>query len=614
MPEADSNQVAPDVPDRRSPSIGAASTLVVAGIALLLGGMGLGLLLSAHRAPEQGAYAPPVIPGRAARVRPPRPPVQSPAPEPRPVAGAAVPANPGSVRIEAPPAQPEAVAVPEVSFAPPDSGLRVVGGSARDAVAAASALLDGARSKDGKKSGVRWAVSALADPPLDGARAVVVVEGGALRVGLVAPPSLASDPVATLLPPRALASEALSGVRLEVGAEHVGAALASLGALLGGDADRALSCLDGAGDGIGVRILGAYAHLLRGELPAVHARLLGLGSEPEVGPVARFLTGAALLLDGNPREALRDLSAAVSARPSYWPARLLAGAANDRLALPEAARDAYAAVLAAVPGRPEAVVGYAPHLAIADRPAAVSMVERLLAERPALVSAWWQLAWLRRTGGTSEDLQKEVDALEHVVASKPDEADAFGALGGARSRWAAAGGGVEAYRAASVAFARQCELTPDDGLAWFNRAATLHQVALETPLEGDRSALARRVAETASIYLKALARGLARTDAARVHFNLGLLLDAVQTWPEKGIPPRGCRAARVTPTRPRWPPTPAMPKPASRWSRSGSASGTSRRRLAPSRRCRPASTRASARCSRRRSRTFEATRPRRSGC
>ncbi len=519
-------------------------------MALLLGGVALGLVLSSGRAEPQGAYEPPVVPGRPPSKGPLRAPKATDAPAAAmagsggptpPKAGGADPSptatNSPTGVVAAPPAATRA------PFGAADFGIVVTGpGAAKGVEDAEYILKPGAAAWGLPASAARSALVVVADPdadaPLGNARAVVFVGDDSIRVRRVSPPPLDSDPIAGLVPPASLVGDALVDVRLPVNAGMRGSAVAAFGLLLSGRTGDAALVLDVARTFLmvegkpqqelpGTRILRAYALLLTKNLPKVHDEVLGLGADPDVGPVARLLTGAALLVDGNAREAVRDFTAALAARPGYWPARLLLGAANDRLALPEAAREAFAAVLAAAPGRPEAVVGYAPHLAATDRAAAVTLVEGLLEQRPLLVSGWWQLAWLRRTGNTSEDLRREVEAMEHVTALRPDDADAWGALGGARSRWAQSGGGVAAQRAASEAFARQSVLAPEDGLAWFNRAATLHQVALETPLDGDASALEPRIAEAGAAYAKALARGLSRSDAARVHFNLGLLLDVL---------------------------------------------------------------------------------------
>lgn len=548
MPATVSTAPAHFPPLGRSSTRGATATALLGGMTLLLGGLGLGLLLASGRAAPQGAYEAPVLPGRA-RVARPRPatgplaPPPTPAKEPGPATPTVAPAA-STPPVAPPPTGAEVVKVPSArpAFRPGEVGVVLTGADAAavalDAARDLSPAGDPAAATPSAPAATRVVVvsDADADAPLRDARAVVALEADALRVRVVSPPPLSSDPIASLVPPASLVGDALADVRLPVPEASRAGAVAAFGLLLADrpvDALRVLRATRGleAGAGApaptGARILRAYALLLTKQLSAVHDEVLGLGADPDVGPVARLLTGAALLVDGNPREAIRDFTAALAARAGYWPARLLLGAANDRLALPEAAKEAYASVLAAVPGRPEAIVGYAPHLATTDRAAAVSLVEGLLAERPSLVSGWWQLAWLRRTGSTSEDQRREVEAMEHVTALASGDADAWGALGGARARWAASGGGVAAQRAASEAFARQCELAPEDGLAWFNRAATLHQVALETPLDGDATALAPRVAQARTAYGKALARGLSRTDAARVHFNLGLLLDAL---------------------------------------------------------------------------------------
>jgi hypothetical protein len=154
------------------------------------------------------------------------------------------------------------------------------------------------------------------------------------------------------------------------------------------------------------------------------------------------------------------------------------------------------------------------------------MVTRLVKARPDLVPAWWMLGWVRRQGDTSEDARAEVKAFETVVFLKPRDPDAWRELGTAQLRWADVAGGLDARRAAAAAFAEQVTLQPKDGLAWFNRGSVLHQLATEEPLAGDAARFAERLAEVRTCYAKALAAGtLGKPDAARVHHNVGLVID-----------------------------------------------------------------------------------------
>ena len=152
------------------------------------------------------------------------------------------------------------------------------------------------------------------------------------------------------------------------------------------------------------------------------------------------------------------------------------------------------------------------------------------------------LAWVRSDAGTSEDLQAAVVALEHVVGIVPDDASAWADLGGARWRWAGSGGGASAMLGAAEAFARQTDLAPLDGTAWFRRGAATHQAALDGPADVDPTALRARLLEARTCYARALTLGLPKDQAARVHFNLGLVTEYLPS----GTPPTAGVAATAS--------------------------------------------------------------------
>jgi len=386
-----------------------------------------------------------------------------------------------------------------------------------------------------------------APPAAARAGGVVEVEPDAIRVVSTPPMPSERDPIADLVPPLGLVGAVLEGTSLPVAPASRGAAVVALARLTARDGVGAAKALEGAVATPGVRVLRAFAALARRELPAVHELLYGLGDDLALGPVARLITGAALRADGNAREAVRDFEAAVRARPAYWPAHLLAGEAyeSDDLRLPEKAAAAYGAAADSAPREPAVVLGHAYYRAIAkDAAGARSEVERLLADHADLVPAWRLLSWIRAGSGTSEDLRAAAEALEHVTTLEPADARAWGELGGARWRWGAAGGGPAALWSAAEAFASQTALAPHDGLAWFNRGGTLHQAAVTAPLGGDATSFLARLGQARTCYAKALGSGLARRDAARVHFNVGLLLETLPTLApaEDGLPSRAADA------------------------------------------------------------------------
>ena len=284
-----------------------------------------------------------------------------------------------------------------------------------------------------------------------------------------------------------------------------------------------------------MRVLRAWGALLAGDGAAVHAALEGLGRDPEVGPAARFLTGCALLAAGSAKEALRDFEAATSERPAFWPASLMAGVANEALDLEDHADAAYAAVLAVVPDQPTARLRRAALLATPapgaatspeDRAAAQRRLEQLVADRPRFAAAWAALARVRARGDTSEDVRGTATAFERVAALREKDPRAWGDLVAARAAWARRGGGADAYASAAEAAARRTALAPDDGLAWYDRGALLHQWALDFAAgppgaEGFRA----RLAEARPCYGKALGKGLEKPIAALVERNLGFLLE-----------------------------------------------------------------------------------------
>ena len=444
-----------------------------------------------------------------------------------------LPAIPAAGPTAAPTAAP--TPPPSVAPAPSGDGLVVVGPGAAETAAAASraaGTAPGPRSRfvtgpdeDGRPGAALPA----------GARAVVALGEGTVML-MRARPAVADDaPDDAFTTPLAFVGDVTAGLPLAVPAPSRAAAVAALAAVLVGDGKAAKAALAGAPEAAGVRFLRAWAATLEGDAAGTHAALEGLGHDPDLGPAARFLTGFALLTSGSAKEALRDFEAALAERPAFWPARLMAGVADEALDLEDAADAAYAAVLAVAPDQPTARLRRAALLATppagraptpADRATAMRRLEALVAERPRFAAAWGALARLRARGETSEDVRGTATAFERVAALREKDPRAWSDLVAARAAWARAGGGGEAYAAAVDASARWTALASDDGLAWYDRGALLHQWALDFAAgpPGAESFFAR-LKEARVCYGKALAKGLPKPTAALVERNLGFLLE-----------------------------------------------------------------------------------------
>ena len=479
------------------------------------------------------------------------PEVEGPAPAPAATAPAATAPDVPAPAATAPAATSPAVPAPRDP--PPVMGrepfLVVVAGPEMSVVAADA----GRRARD---AGL---VTARAEPFVfktsleQGTLPDVEVRAEAGTVLLVAGPEavVGVDPVGDLVPPIRLLGPLLRELPLPVAKAAHGPAVVALAAILAGDGRAALTQLDTvaaptspATADAGLRLLRAAAALVVRDYPAVHKATFGLAEDPTLGPAARVLTGAALRADRNPAEALRDFEAALVVRPDLWVARLLLAEAceTEELQFPDRAAAAYAAVLKAAPDEPAALLGHAYYIAKSDRATARAQLERLVARAPGAAGGWRMLAWVRADAGTSEDLQAAVAALEHVVAIVPDDASAWGDLGGARWRWAGSGGGASAMLGAAEAFARQTDLAPLDGTAWFRRGAATHQAALDGPADIDPTALRARLLEARTCYARALTLGLPKDQAARVHFNLGLVTEYLPA----GAPPAAGVAATAS--------------------------------------------------------------------
>lgn len=557
------------IPPSPGRSRGASLSGLLAGLALILVfvAAGLSLLTRRRAAPGSDAAAwaavPPPPTARTKPARPRRtPPPEVPVP-PGPPVPPAHPAPPEPLRPEPLPAEvptpepPPRVDGPKVPDPTPDPApgpaaealvgpppyVTFVGGPGAAAVALAAA--EQARALD--------LLTRLTEPfafEANEARrspASVQVELDDAGLTLRASPELepGPDPVADLVPPTRLLGPLLRDLALPVGRARRAEAVVALAALLGGDPASAARVLDaalaapgtdGAAGDRGLRVLRAAAALAAHDLPAVHAAAFGLAADPVLGPTVRVLTGAALRADGNPPEAMRDFEAALAVRPGLWIARLLLAETceTDELRFADRAAAAYAAVLEAAPNEPAAVLGRAAGRARSEPAEARADLERLLRARPGVAAAWRLLAWVRASGKTSDDVQAAVAALERAVALVPDDPTAWAELGGARWRWAGTGGGWPALLAAAEAYARQTDLAPTDGTAWFRRGAAIHQAAIDRPGSpggpggpsgGD--ALRTRLLEAKACYQRALDLGLPREEAARVHFNLGLVAEVV---------------------------------------------------------------------------------------
>jgi tetratricopeptide (TPR) repeat protein len=492
----------------------------------------------APAAPEPGAPEP-AVPGPAAPdPTMPDPTMPDPAPAASPVA--ATPAPPPDPGPTAPPA---AAAPPPVASPFPSGafGVWVVGEEAGVLASAASRLLleDGAFRPAGSGPRPEIALRSPGSPsetvPAD-AQAVVEAHASALVLRSAPSRAVEVDDRVDATRPLAVAGPALAGVRLEVQPGLRARALASLAALVAGDAPRADDVLAEGSRDPGVRALTAYASLGTANLPLVHSALQGLEDDVDVGPLARFLTGAALLADGNAREAMRDLRASGEMRP-FWPARLFQAFAEHRLGLDSEALASYEAVLAAAPGRPEAALGRAIVLARRDRAAALDALRALVAEHPDVAPAHAHLARLHAEGDRPEDRRLEVEALERYVALRPKDPTGWEQLGLARFRWARGGGGRGLLAAAAEAFAQETTLRPESAMAWYNRGAALHQLATERGAAAvDVGTVRSRLRDAADAYATALSRGLLGPDAARAHYNLAIVRESLGERP-------GARAA-----------------------------------------------------------------------
>ena len=435
-----------------------------------------------------------------------------------------IPSDPDLARpSDARPAEPGAAARP---LATPESpAARDVALEGRGALEAAVLADDWVTAKGLFARGTRGIAFAVAAPgTATSARVRIgVVDGGIVLLAARAPDD--EDPEGGIDPPSALVEPVLSGVKLAVTPAGRPAAVAALALLALRDGAAAGKVLAGAPPDAGVRVLEAYAALVAGDSKSPHAALAGLENDPEAGAVARFLTGAAMLQGETPKEAVRDFDAALLARPAFWPAAMLKGAAYEDLGLAAEAAEAYRVVLAGDPRQPVARLRLSALLAETDLAAATRDLQGLVAERPAFAGAWRALGEARHRGESADDVTGEVEAFERLAALRPKDPTAWDALGGAQARRAARGGGAEAYAKALEAYAQYAAVAPEEGLAWFNRGAVLLQEALDPAAGGGARSFRERLAEARTCFAKALARGLRRDVGARAQFDLGIVLD-----------------------------------------------------------------------------------------
>jgi tetratricopeptide (TPR) repeat protein len=430
---------------------------------------------------------------------------------PPPAASAGRPASPSPVRPSPAPANPWAVAVRGVQAGDLVDALARLAREATPSIPAAAAL--------------RFAPDAGAEPAPD----VTAIEASRAGVTLVSsPPSPVVDAERPdALVPLWLVGETLRGVRLPIRPDARPTAAFALSLLLVQDPGGAAAALRDAPDDVGLRILKAFAAVSTGAFAATHRHVKGLEDDPDVGFAARFLVGAALFGDGSTREALRDFEAARAARPTFWPATLFAAAANHRLGLREEALAGYDAVLEAVPGRPEALLGRAAALSATDPRAALDALTRLVRDHPDHATAWARIADLRSRGTSPQDLDAAAAAFARIAALRPRDAAAWSALAAAEWRRGVAGRGAEALRAAAEAYDREAALAtgPAAAVATFNRGAVLHQWALLPPPDLVLAEARARLADARRAYEEALAATLPPEYAPRAHFNRGLAID-----------------------------------------------------------------------------------------
>jgi hypothetical protein len=159
-----------------------------------------------------------------------------------------------------------------------------------------------------------------------------------------------------------------------------------------------------------------------------------------------------------------------------------------------------------------------------DRAGALEALRALVAEHPDVAPAHAHLARLHAEGDGPEERRLEVEALERYVALRPKDPTGWHGLGLARFRWAREGGGRGLLAGAAEAFAQETTLAPESAMAWYNRGAALHQLAIERGATAvDVATVRSRLRDAADAYATALSRGLVGTEAARAHHNLAIV-------------------------------------------------------------------------------------------
>ncbi len=431
-------------------------------------------------------------------------------------------------------------ATPLASPAPFEAGtwgVVVAGPGSVSVVASAEEALRAAPAAAGESEPV---VFRATPPPPAGARLTIAVADGGVRVTAFDLPPPAGDLESALLPPRGLVAEALEGQVLPARGAARGALVAAAITLVRGDLATAESVLSRAGSGPGAKALAGLLACLRSDLKAAHASVEGLASDRQVAPLGKFVTGTALLLDGNLVEARRDFDSAIAARPKDVASALLRALAIERMGLSEAETSAaYEAVLAIAPAHPLARLASAASRAATDRVGALAALSSIAEDLPDWPAPFRLLADVRAAGSSEEDARLAADALERAASLAPEDARGWTTLGDARAALAERVGGEEPWVAAAEAYGKAAERSKEPGLPWFNRAASLEQGALSSPPSPDPQAFFERLVEARSCYAKAVTAGLPATHRAALLHNVGLILEFLPGGPDAGRVPEG---------------------------------------------------------------------------
>lgn len=378
-------------------------------------------------------------------------------------------------------------------FGPREWGVIVSGPGSLSVVADAEAAPSPAAAA--RPGFARPTLRAAPDAPAErprGTRLVFAVEDSGVRLLVHDLPLPPSDLDSALVPPRAVVADAIEGRVLPARAAARGPLIAAIVALVRADSRAADAALSRVPAEPAAKVLLALAACLRGDVAEAHRRVRDVLSDPDLGSLARFVTGATLLMDGNPVEARRDFDAALAARPDDAAAALLRAVSIDRAKISDAeTAAAYAKALEIAPNHPLARLGAADSLSSTDREKALAAVVALAADFPD-----WPAPWMLR------------------ARLEPTE---------------------EAWAGAAAAFGRAAETSDEPAPSWFNRGAALQQAAMASPPSPDPEPFRARLREALACYAKALRTGIVARHAAVLWKNVGLALELLPGEP----PPEG---------------------------------------------------------------------------